>query len=1257
MYTGSGTALAWEGTSYPAPPGLLAGLQPGRVTFRAVSERQLSRLYALLASPDAVLVSEVTLDSRLAPHLRDLVLPVLAGDSAVNLKLQDFGEEATGFDDHLARHGDRYTGGTAGEHKLLFVALRAPDRTFLGYARLRGLGLSEMARGVRQEHLRAAAGIIVILFTALTLSVLAPWRRPWESAASPLAPTLMRLLSGIVVVWTGRAILSWFPLSLHLAGVDLFDSSLFATAGLFHLMRSPGDLLLTTAALLVTAVAANRTCGRLVTAAGDARPSILAAAGAAGLALLVAGCIWLSPGLAEEMIGNSSMNLLSVQLLSPDAPTLVMQAAILAALLSVFLLAQGLILLAGSAGGPLARLAQLSPRPGQGVSRWIVASFLPCAILAGLSYDTLLVRPSRLAIESLFENVLMPEVAGQHEARVASLRATMESLASMPDLADSFYAEDRTGASIALDLWFNTPLAGSGYNASLIVRDRQGRILSRFARNLPPAFDSRAEETAGLAPDQVGLEHASFLDISKNILHAHHNVMLEGHLVGSVTVHILDEFDNVPFLTPESPYVRALAPDTRRIVGLPSATGGVRHTVYAPDSTAIFSNQREVPPLPRGYTDLLVSPGTTIWANTFEEGSPARTLFFSDGRHLFALGFALPTPLERTARSIRMVILALILLGAGLLPVAAMQTRGRLRGLWPRLVTALGRTHYRRLLTTFSAVTLIPLLALSILMSEYVDREIDRDVEDRGRQGIQSAGSLVRTILETDEDTTLVDDTLYWLSLLVGEDVNFYEHGEITATSRRELFSSGLLSPRLSGAVYRTIVVDGKRFAMGRQTLREFEYRTITAPVTAGDSRRRGLLSLPLDAQAAQAVRQAREVGDAMLITFVSMIFLMGIVGYVLARRVSRPIRSLSVAAARIAGGDLDATVEGRPGDETGELIASFNAMACAIKEQREDLERRKDYIEKILLNATIGVISMDRAGTVVTTNPAASTLLGLPHLAPGSRLGTMLAGTAGLEPLARVLEREEPPPARDIELTPPGEAPQRTVRARAVPFLDGAGIILLLEDVTETIRSNRLAAWAEMARRIAHEIKNPLTPIQLSAEHIGRVHRERDPEFPVVLEQCLGTIMNEVAKLRQISGEFSTYARIPTPRREPTPMTGLILGVARPYGLAMPPGIALELDVPEGLPTLEVDRSLLGRALVNLIENALQAMPRGGTLSLSVAQTDETLTVEIADTGVGMDAEARSRILRALLLHQGHRHGAGPGHRPQGDRGARRPD
>jgi hypothetical protein len=273
--------------------------------------------------------------------------------------------------------------------------------------------------------------------------------------------------------------------------------------------------------------------------------------------------------------------------------------------------------------------------------------------------------------------------------------------------------------------------------------------------------------------------------------------------------------------------------------------------------------------------------------------------------------------MERLARGVRVSLMALALLAGVLAPATVIQARGRLGSLWSASLIALGRTHYRRLLATFAAATLLPLLGLSLLVSGYMRAEVERHVEEVGLQGILSAGSLARTILETGEEDELEDDTLYWLSQLVGVDVILYEEGELAAASRRELFSSGLLSPRMEGSVYRRLALEERRYAMGRQSVRELDYRTIAAPVVTGDGRRRGMLSLPLEAQTSEAALGIQKIEDVTLITFVGMVLLMGAVGYLLALRVSRPIRSLRAAAARIAAGDLDAVVRDRPRDET----------------------------------------------------------------------------------------------------------------------------------------------------------------------------------------------------------------------------------------------------------------------------------------------------------------------------------------------------
>jgi len=180
----------------------------------------------------------------------------------------------------------------------------------------------------------------------------------------------------------------------------------------------------------------------------------------------------------------------------------------------------------------------------------------------------------------------------------------------------------------------------------------------------------------------------------------------------------------------------------------------------------------------------------------------------------------------------------------------------------------------------------------------------------------------------------------------------------------------------------------------------------------------------------------------------------------------------------------------------------------------------------------------------------------------------------------------------------------------------------------SELERTQRLEAWAEMARQVAHDIKNPLTPIQLSAEHAQRVNVDRGRPLSPALDECVAAILHQVTLLRQIASEFSSFASSPTARPEPTSLPALLSEVVAPYRTALTGRVDLAVDVPEDLPPVMLDRNLFARAVTNVIENALHAMPGGGTLAIRARSTKpDDVVVEMSDTGVGMDAEAVARI------------------------------
>ena len=175
--------------------------------------------------------------------------------------------------------------------------------------------------------------------------------------------------------------------------------------------------------------------------------------------------------------------------------------------------------------------------------------------------------------------------------------------------------------------------------------------------------------------------------------------------------------------------------------------------------------------------------------------------------------------------------------------------------------------------------------------------------------------------------------------------------------------------------------------------------------------------------------------------------------------------------------------------------------------------------------------------------------------------------------------------------------------------------------------RTHRLEAWAEMARQVAHEIKNPLTPVQLSAEHLLRVHADRGEPLSPVLESCVASILQQVHLLRRIASEFSNFAGSPRVAPAPTSLDRLVAGVLDPYRIGLDDRVRLAVTVPATLPSLAIDPTLVSRAITNIVENALHAMPGGGVLTLEALADASDVTLAIRDTGVGLDATALARI------------------------------
>jgi two-component system, NtrC family, nitrogen regulation sensor histidine kinase NtrY len=402
-------------------------------------------------------------------------------------------------------------------------------------------------------------------------------------------------------------------------------------------------------------------------------------------------------------------------------------------------------------------------------------------------------------------------------------------------------------------------------------------------------------------------------------------------------------------------------------------------------------------------------------------------------------------------------------------------------------------------------------------------------------------------------------------------------------------------------------------------------------------------------------------------LSFFLMVTLMILVGATwmglyMAKRITRPVQMLAAAAKEIGAGHLDQRVELQSNDEFGSLVEAFNAMAKELATSRRrvergtiDLERkhveveaRRRYIETILERITTGVVSVDASGVIATINSAAARLLSLNRQIVGQPARAVF-DRADLQPIGKVLSGAAPgrvaPAAHDMVLARDGQEVHLAAVATALVGDAGTpeGVVMVLDDVTPLIRAQKVAAWREVARRLAHEIKNPLTPIQLSAERLRRHFSGAPPQAKTLVDECTATIVGEVESLKGLVDEFSQFARMPSPRTVPTDLGQLITDTVALYN-----GIFSDVHIAQrfapGVPLVRLDVEQIRRVIINLIDNAIEAMERRGDIVVET-QLDagnNLVRVVVGDDGPGIPPAEREKLF--LPYYSTKRRGSGLG-------------
>ena len=1137
-----GTTLAWAGRIHDRF--LPRGAMPG--------ER---RIYLAVGSVSTILVACAPIygpDGRPAGRAT-AELPLQVHRNIPNAYLSDFDRLADGEPGVQVRYIDvdapddvdralppLPSGVTARE-----AELRAPDGTLLANARVLVSSDDAELRRVALRYRRAAsacAGLAVLVWTLTT---------PLGWGRASLGATVGRL----ILLALGSPLPG--PDS-PLLSPDTYASTLpWRAFAVDALLRNPVDLLLTTAWLLLLALAALRAALR----AASRPPSHLRplAADLAALPLLALTFGWISDTLA-----NCTLDLETLWLLPQSLPHLAMHLALL------FILGTGASLLAASMAwaGPFplgsrglllraagwAALGALAyrvwPREVSGlplasalilfvlaaavgnwrrrVDRWLAGATPGQRLALGLAavatgatllYPSLVhfgEKSARLQIERDHAPLILRQPRWR-EYILEEVRRRIDALKMLEETPPG--PRRPLLEELAFSVWSATDLAAFGFSSAVEIQDPEGRVISRFALNLPSL--GAPPPLPAAATWEVGSERLALGSVTRPVLHARKLLIYHGEVHGAIHVYVGDDFWDLPFLTDRDPYSVLFRSAAPRAVG-PRLLGLL---VYARDRSLVFSSSDRPPAL---GADLLrrleAAVSERLWTTIPIDGHPTHAYFFRDSERIYAI--LLPrlgagrftADLVEAASGMTLLALACLLavmalrdlLGRGTLSLSA-------------LAGQVSRRFSLRLFVAFAAVGSLPVVVLQLVVREFVADRLRRESE---RQALDLAGIARKAVedfalLQRREPSgarPVTDEALVYIASLVRNDLDVFEGGRLLASSKRELYASGLLPSRVSGEVFRALALEGQPAALRTETIGGFSYLAASVPVRL-DTSEPGLLSMPL------ALRQ-REVQAVLedlhrTVRLASLLFLAAaaLLAQSMARRISGPIRDLTEATRRIARGDLEARVAPVSRDELRELMDAFNQMAGDLDRQRHDLER-----------------------------------------------------------------------------------------------------------------SNRLAAWAEMARQVAHEVKNPLTPIQLSAEHLRRVFRDHSSDFGATLDRCTETILNQVASLRRIVTEFSAFARPPSGVLEPQDMRGLVRDVLAPYRAALPPEITLAVEMPASAPVVNGDRRLLERAVVNLVENALQAVGERGEIAVRLQLRNGRAEVEVEDSGPGLDPEIRERVFEPFF-------------------------
>jgi nitrogen fixation/metabolism regulation signal transduction histidine kinase len=573
----------------------------------------------------------------------------------------------------------------------------------------------------------------------------------------------------------------------------------------------------------------------------------------------------------------------------------------------------------------------------------------------------------------------------------------------------------------------------------------------------------------------------------------------------------------------------------------------------------------------------------------------------------------------------------------------------------------LGGRFRTKLVLTYVALTFVPVIFIFLIATNLLQRSIDRwfsspveeillvgsEVTVELREAVEGRLAEQAAVANDELGRRPSSQRLARVRAVLGVDlVAIYDGGELV---------QAVTDPRRLPAALPPLALD----ELPRSGVRADRWRSVLlvrawqpmddgeSTVVVGTILPRKLLQHLDRATAAHVEFQEMKVSRGMVTSTTVLVFLaitllilFGTVwtGLYLSRRFTEPMLAVADATRRVAGGDELAEVVVPATDEMAVLVDSFNAMVRRVKATEADIRASANEMATLLATIPTGVLTVDAEHDTFRANPAAAAMLGHQEWAGEWRpLGELDA--AGLDELCRHLADSRGRETRfDTDLE--SNASVRHVEVTITP-LAGGGSVVAIDDLTQLVAAQRQAAWSEVAQRIAHEIKNPLTPIQLAAERIHRHAGDLDPKLGEVVSSGCDAIVAQVSGLKQLVDSFREYARMPSVKPRASSISRILREVVSLYD-GIRDELSVELELPAGELWGNVDPVLLSQALVNLLDNSIAAIPGPGAISVAARADGHDLVLEVADTGVGLPTDDPEILLRPFFSTKGRGSGIG---------------